>query len=172
MLVQEKNIKDIHPYEKNPRINEKAAYGVAESIKAYGFKVPLVITENGEIVCGHTRYKAAKILGLKKVPCIVADDLTPAQAKAFRLADNKTSDLSIWDNRLLLDELEYIAGLEEDLFTGFDLGDLFDHTLDEAENRIIKDNENGIMYEAKFCSEDKTKIDRLQKLWEDMSYEK
>lgn len=79
------------------------------SIKEFGFKVPIVIDETGEIVAGHTRYEAAKRLGLETVPCVVADDLTDEQVQAYRLADNKASDLSTWDYEMLEIELEAIA---------------------------------------------------------------
>lgn len=83
---------DIKPYEKNPRKNDEAVKYVAESIKEFGFKVPIVVDKDMTIVAGHTRYKAAKKLGLNEVPVIVADDLTDEQIKAFRLADNKTGE--------------------------------------------------------------------------------
>ena len=92
MNVQEIKLKDIKPYGKNPRKNDDAVPYVAESIKQFGFKVPIVIDKNNVIVAGHTRYKAAKKLGFLRVPCIIADDLTDEQIKAFRLADNKVSE--------------------------------------------------------------------------------
>lgn len=123
MQVVMKSLGEIHPYENNPRINDKAATAVAKSIEAYGFKVPIVIAADGEIVCGHTRYKAAQELKLKEVPCVIADDLTPEQIKAFRLADNKVSDVAIWDNKKLLQELDELDAFDDDaLFTGFELG--------------------------------------------------
>lgn len=123
MQVVMKSLEEIHPYENNPRINDKAAAAVAKSIEAYGFKVPIVIAADGEIVCGHTRYKAAQELKLKEVPCVIADDLTPEQIKAFRLADNKVSDVAIWDNKKLLQELDELDAFDDDaLFTGFELG--------------------------------------------------
>ena len=171
MDIVMKRLEDIHPYENNPRMNDKAATAVAKSIQAYGFKVPIVIDAGGEIVCGHTRYKAAKSLGLVEVPCVVADDLTPEQVKAFRLADNKVSDVAIWDNKKLLAELDELDGLGEDLFTGFELGGLFDNTLDESDKEAIESNDVGVMYEAVFKSDSKEKLDSLQKVWEDMQDE-
>jgi ParB-like chromosome segregation protein Spo0J len=79
-----KDIKSIKPYERNPRKNDSAVDSVAESIKQFGFKVPVVIDKDGTIVCGHTRYKAAKKLGIDEIPCIVADDLTEEQITAYR----------------------------------------------------------------------------------------
>lgn len=94
MDVIEKKLGEIKPYENNPRKNDDAVDAVAASIKEFGFKVPIVIDSNGVIVAGHTRYKAAKKLKLKTVPCIEANDLTDDQIKAFRLADNKVSELA------------------------------------------------------------------------------
>lgn len=99
------DLSEVKPYEKNPRKNDEAVPYVAESIKEFGFKVPIVIDRNNVIVAGHTRYKAAQHLGLKEVPCIIADDLTDEQIKAYRLADNKVSEFAKWDNGLLDAEL-------------------------------------------------------------------
>ena len=85
---------DLKEYEKNPRKNDEAVKYVADSIKAFGFKVPIVIDKENVIVCGHTRYKTAKRLGINTIPCIMADDLTDDQIKAFRLADSKYEDLT------------------------------------------------------------------------------
>ena len=118
MKIEELHLEAIKPYENNPRKNDNAVEKVAESIRAFGFKVPLVIDADGVIVTGHTRYKAAKLLGLEKVPCIRATDLTPEQVKAFRLADNKVAEFASWDFDLLkveLDELQELDGLEIDL---------------------------------------------------------
>lgn len=126
MEIIMKGMGDIHPYEKNPRKNDDAVKYVAESIKQFGFKVPIVIDSEGVIVAGHTRYKAAKKLKMTDVPCIVADDLTEEQIKAFRLADNKVSEKAEWDFDLLSSELE-------DLFD-FDMTVLgFDDTEDEPD---------------------------------------
>lgn len=120
MNIIEKNISDIKPYEKNPRRNDDAVHYVAESIRQFGFKVPLVIDANNVIVTGHTRYKAAKKLGISKIPCIVADDLTEEQIKAFRLADNKVSEMAEWDFDLLGGELEELFDFDMSAF-GFDI---------------------------------------------------
>lgn len=106
--IVERRLDDVHPYEKNPRRNDDAVKYVAESIKQFGFKVPLVIDNDGVIIAGHTRWKAAKKLGLKTVPCIIADDLTEEQVKAFRLADNKVAEMAGWDFALLEEELQLI----------------------------------------------------------------
>ena len=89
MNIQNISLSDIHPYARNPRKNDEAVKNVAASIREFGFLVPLVIDRNHEIVAGHTRYKAAKSLGMKEVPCVIADELTEEQIRAFRLADNK-----------------------------------------------------------------------------------
>ena len=106
MEIVNKKIDELKPYENNPRFNDDAVEYVANSIKEFGFKVPIVIDKNNTIVAGHTRYKASLELGLNEVPCIVADDLTEEQIKAFRLADNKVSEKSQWDFELLDEELE------------------------------------------------------------------
>lgn len=113
-----KKIDELIPYENNPRNNDGAVEAVAKSIKEFGFKVPIVIDKEGVIAAGHTRLKAAKELGLKEVPCVIANDLTPERIKAFRLADNKVGELAEWDFELLESEFEDLESL--DLFTGFE----------------------------------------------------
>lgn len=114
-----KSVDDLIPYENNPRKNDEAVDYVAKSIEEFGFKVPIVIDENNIIVAGHTRLRASKELGLKEVPTIVANDLSAEQVKAFRLADNKTSEFAEWDEELLTSELE---GLEDLLVNMEDFG--------------------------------------------------
>lgn len=120
MEFVDKKLSEITPYKNNPRNNDEAVGPVAESIKEFGFKVPIVIDKNGEIVNGHTRYKAAKKLGLETVPVIVADDLSDEQIKAFRLADNKVGEIAVWDLDLLNEELNDILDLDMSAF-GFEL---------------------------------------------------
>jgi len=108
MKVQEISIHELKPYENNPRKNDSAVDAVRKSIQQFGFKEPIVIDKNKVIVCGHTRLKAAKLLGYEKIPCVIADDLTPEQIKAFRLIDNKTSEFAAWDLEKLETELENI----------------------------------------------------------------
>jgi site-specific DNA-methyltransferase (adenine-specific) len=112
MQIVYKRISELKEYENNPRNNEAAVEAVANSISEFGFKVPLVVTKDNIIIAGHTRYKASHRLGLQEVPCIVADDLTEEQIKAFRLVDNKTSELATWDLEKLQVELE---GLDLDM---------------------------------------------------------
>lgn len=97
MIIENMQLTDIVPYENNPRHNNNAVSAVAESIKTFGFKVPIVIDSNNVIITGHTRYKAAQKLELDQVPVIKASDLTPDQVNAFRLADNKVAEFSTWD---------------------------------------------------------------------------
>ena len=135
-------ISEIKPYEKNPRKNDKSVDKVANSIKEFGFKVPIVIDKNNIIVCGHTRYKAAKKLGLDVVPCVVADDLTDEQIKAYRLADNKVGEDSEWDIDLLEEELSNIFDLDMVDF-GFDLmgeepGEVVEDDFEE-QDRLFKE---------------------------------
>lgn len=139
MEIVNKKIEDLKPYENNPRRNDDAVDYVANSIKEFGFKVPIVIDKNNTIVAGHTRYKASKKLGLKEVPCIVADDLTDEQIKAFRLADNKVSEKSGWNYELLDLELPEI-NLDMEQF-GFeniqdiDIDKFFEEKQDDIEEK-------------------------------------
>lgn len=114
------------PYARNARVIPESAVGkVAASIKEFGFKQPIVVDVEGVIIAGHTRLLAAERLGLESVPVLVADDLTPAQVKAYRLADNRTGQEATWDMELLGIELEDLAGLDIDLsLTGFDANEL------------------------------------------------
>ncbi len=105
MKIEQWDIDRVRPYEKNPRRNDKAVQAVAESIREFGFRQPIVVDGDGVIVVGHTRYKAALKLGLKTVPVHVAADLTPQQARAYRLADNRTAENAEWDVDLLPIEL-------------------------------------------------------------------
>jgi DNA modification methylase len=125
MLVEERPIDSIRPYENNPRINNPGVDAVAASIREYGFRQPIVVDEDGVIIVGHTRYKAALKLGLKTVPVHVAVGLSPAQAKAYRIADNQTATLSSWDDDKLPLELMALQqeGFDLDL-TGFSADDL------------------------------------------------
>ena len=116
MNIKEIAIASLREYENNPRNNDSAVDAVAESIREFGFKVPIVIDGNNMIVCGHTRVKAAKKLGIETIPCIIANDLTPEQIKAFRLADNKTGELAGWDFAKLEEELAALDGFDMSAF--------------------------------------------------------
>ena len=114
MDIIEVNLSDLKPYENNPRNNDDAVAAVAKSIEEFGFKVPIIIDSENVIVAGHTRLKAAMLLKLDKVPCIIADDLTEEQIKAFRLADNKVAELASWDFSELEKELDELKDMELD----------------------------------------------------------
>lgn len=135
MQLHEILIEDLKEYDNNPRNNDGAVQAVADSIKEFGFKVPIVIDSNNVIVAGHTRLKAARLLGLTTVPCIIADDLTPEQVKAFRIADNKTGELAEWDFTALeieLAELSEVSDIDMSDF-GFDISEI------EEPQEIVED---------------------------------
>ena len=140
MRIIEKNTKDLIPYENNPRFNDNAVDGVASSIKEFGFKVPIIIDRNNVIIAGHTRWKASKKLGLKSVPCIIADDLNEEQIKAFRLADNKVGELAEWDFTKLEKEL---SSLTMDMETfGFDFKEVEEEMTKQmdANRKVVEDD--------------------------------
>lgn len=148
-----KSVDELIPYVNNPRHNENAVDAVASSIKHFGFKQPIVIDSKNEIVAGHTRLLASKKLGLKEVPVIIADDLTEAQVKAFRLADNKVGELASWDYELLdleLEEIE-IEDLDFDMEDfGFDDNEINEKGINRIKNlEGIKDDEY-LEFEEKF----------------------
>lgn len=145
-------LKDLKQYENNPRKNDDAVKYVAESIKEFGFKVPIVIDKNNVIVAGHTRYKAAKKLKMSEVPCIIADDLTDEQIKAFRLADNKVAEKAEWDFDLLNAELDDIIDLDMELF-GFE-----DALQDDAEEAVEDE------FEVELPAEPKSKLGDIYQL--------
>lgn len=115
MEIQIRPLASIHPYERNPRINDGAVDAVAQSLKEYGWQQPIVVDTEGVIVVGHTRFKAAQKLGMTEVPVHVATGLTPAQLQAYRVADNKSSDLSDWNYELLTVELNSLQEQDYDL---------------------------------------------------------
>lgn len=171
MTIVDKKLSELKPYEKNPRHNEEAVKYVKNSIKEFGFKVPIVIDKDNVIVAGHTRYLASKELGLETVPCIVADDLSPTQIKAFRLVDNKTSEKSYWDfdlmNQELLDigvdldmmQFDFRMPLEDEDFTEFD-DDEEDESDDDSDDQSSDDGSEPetpsfrITYEIVFNTEE------------------
>lgn len=131
MNIVEKRLDELTPYENNPRKNENAVPYVAESIKRYGFKQPIVIDRNGVIVAGHTRYLASIELGLDTVPCIIADDLTEEEIKEYRLVDNKVSEFAGWDFTMLEDELQEL-NFDAEVF-GFELNNIDEDPADIKE---------------------------------------
>lgn len=122
MEIKRVKLSEIRPYEKNPRRNDSAVDAVAASIKEFGWQQPIVVDKDGVIIAGHTRYKAAKKLKCKEVPVVYADNLTEEQVKAYRLADNKTSELAEWDADLLSEELLDLQDFDMGQF-GFDFPD-------------------------------------------------
>ncbi|MCG3138811.1 MAG: hypothetical protein HJJLKODD_02680 [Phycisphaerae bacterium] len=125
MQIEMKSVSEIKPYDHNPRINDHAVAAVADSIREFGFRQPIVVDTDGVIIIGHTRWKAAQQLGLEKVPVHVASELTPAQARAYRIADNKLAELAEWDLQMLTVELGELQKLEFDLdFLGFSFAEL------------------------------------------------
>lgn len=140
MNIEYLNLNEIKPYENNPRHNEEAVKYVANSIKEFGFKVPIIIDQNNIIVAGHTRLKAAEKLNIEKVPCIRASDLSEKQIKAFRLADNKVAEMSTWDLDKLNVELENIDfNMNEFGFTEFNMDE---PNFDELERNDMNENNN------------------------------
>lgn len=131
MQIIEMKISEVKPYSNNPRkISEEAIQRVAASIREFGFKQPIVIDSNSVIIAGHTRLKAAELLGLETVPVIRADDLTPEQVKAYRLADNKVAEATDWDMNALDKELAEILDIDMDEF-GFDIADIDPDAFDD-----------------------------------------
>ncbi len=150
MEIVNKNIEEIKMYENNPRNNDGAVEYVANSIKEFGFKVPIVLDKNNVIVAGHTRYKAAKLLNITEIPCIIADDLSDEQVKAFRLIDNKAAELASWDIDLLNLELENIKDIDMELFD-FQISNILDNIVDDE-------------YEVELPEDPKTKTGNIYKL--------
>jgi hypothetical protein len=141
MKTETWNIDKLTPYARNPRKNDGAVDKVAASLKEFGWRQPIVVDANGVIIAGHTRYKAARKLDMDKVPVHVADGLTPAQIKAYRIADNKVGELAEWDMELLALEIEDLKDVDYDVgLTGFDEGEMSpDQTIAEAEIETLLD---------------------------------
>lgn len=145
MEIIYKNIDELIPYENNPRLNDEAVEYVKNSIKEFGFKVPVVIDKDNVIIAGHTRIKASKELGIKDIPCIIADDLTEEQVKAFRLADNKVAEKSMRDYTKLDEELDSILNIDMSMFDfntdeidWNNVDDLSDETYDKPEHNMLE----------------------------------
>jgi len=127
------SIESLKMYEHNPRKNDSAVNAVVNSIKEFGFRNPVIIDKNNTIVAGHTRVKAAQKLKIQTIPCVIIDDLTEQQIKAYRLVDNKTSELSEWDMNLL----------------DVELGDLFDFNMERFGFSLNDDNLDDSTYTDK-----------------------
>lgn len=148
------DIEELKPYENNPRFNDEAVEMVKNSIREFGFKVPIIIDKDNVIIAGHTRLKAAKELGLSKIPTIKADDLTEEQAKAFRIVDNKVSELAEWNFDLLESELFVLEEINFDM-------DRFGFEDIEVKSYEIEEDED---FEIKPPEEPRTKIGDIYKL--------
>lgn len=165
MEIVYKETSQLKPYEKNPRKNDGAVEYVANSIRSFGFKVPIVIDKNDVIVCGHTRWKAAQELGMGKVPCITADDLSDEQIKAFRLADNKVSEKAEWDFDLLNEELEDLLDFGMEDF-GFEFIDEEEQHRENAERTQDRVEDIVNLGKAQFIGEGKYDIPPLNPVYE------
>lgn len=140
--VQYCSPEELIPYEKNPRDNRLAIDDVVRSIEEYGFTNPILVNEEKVILAGHTRREAAILAGMERVPYIVVDGLTEAQQRAYRLADNKLSELALWDEDLLKEELEDLLDADYDLsLAGFSDVDLTDLLKDEEDLEDIEPEE-------------------------------
>lgn len=143
-----KSVEDLVPYENNPRNNADAIDYVAKSIKEFGFRVPIVIDKNNVIITGHTRLEAAKKLKMKEVPTVVADDLTEEQVNAYRLADNKVSEIADWDYDLMLEEIQDI---DLDDLKLFDINDLEIEFVDEEESKPEEKKDDDYYFKCPNC---------------------
>lgn len=161
MQIEYLNTEELIPYVNNPRNNnDEAIEKVAASIHEFGFRSPIIVNKDNTIICGHTRYLAAKRLKLDKIPIIRANELTPAQEKGYRIADNKVSEYSTWDEELLSVELEGLQELDFDLdLTGFDALEIHS-LLNEDENVEVIEDE----YEVELPKEPKSKVGDIYKL--------
>lgn len=162
MEIIYKKIEELKPYENNPRFNDDAVQYVANSIKQFGFKVPIIIDKEGVIVAGHTRYKASLELGLKELPCIVADDLNEEQIKAFRLADNKVGENSLWNYELLSDELNDILNIDMKDFGFLDIDTDIDWNTSIEDEVEVKDQQEEVYFECPYCHQ---KIHEDEIIW-------
>lgn len=157
--IEEVPISNVKPYENNPRDNDDAVDGVVKSLQQYGWQEPLVVDKDYVIIAGHTRYKAAQKLGLKHIPVVVAKDLTPDQVKGFRIADNKTGERAIWDNKKLLKELD---SLNAEIYTGFKQSGVFEDVLDEDDKSPVVENDKGVTYSMKFSTQNKKSFEKIK----------
>lgn len=141
MEIIQKPVDELIQYENNPRLNDKAVTPVANSIKEFGFKVPILIDKDDVIIAGHTRLKAAIQLGMREVPCILCDDLTPEQVKAFRLVDNKVAEFADWDLEKLNIELGDIE-MDMEEFGFFELPEIdIDEYLKDKQDKPVEEPE-------------------------------
>ena len=159
-----KKLSELHLNDRNPRINDNAVDVVAKSIEKYGFKNPLIVDTNGKIWCGNTRYKASKKLGLKEVPCIIADDLTEEQIREYALLDNKTNELADWDFELLGEELADLDLSDFDLDWGINEDD------NSNKERIDKSDKLNDIYEITISCENENDLENIYNEFIDRGY--
>lgn len=168
MKIIDKSISELIPYENNPRDNSDAVDYVAASIEEFGFKVPIIIDRDGVIVAGHTRLKAAQKLGIKTVPCIIADDLSDEQIKAFRLADNKVSEFAQWDFSKLEQELsELNFDMSEFGFEPIENGEILEDDAPEIDEEKEPETKLGDVYQLgrhRLICGDSTDSETIRKL--------
>jgi len=165
------SIAKVHPYPNNPRVNKDAVDKVAASLRAFGFRQPIVVDKDYVIICGHTRLEAAKRLRMKEVPVLVADDLSEEQVRAYRLADNKTAEFSEWDLDKLIEEITEIMDIDMEEF-GFDLSEFVDEPQvveDDFEPEIPEEPKakQGDVYQLgrhRLMCGDSTSVDDVEKL--------
>lgn len=158
MEVRNMNIDDIKPYDNNPRDNDNAVDETANSIKEFGWQQPIVVDKDMVIIVGHTRYKAAKKLGYKEVPVVVASNLNKEQVRAYRLADNKTGELAEWDLNLLDEELEAIIDIDMSDY-GFNFDDTEVDDIDVSDKDLSETfNEK---YELKVTCDNEKQLEEL-----------
>ena len=142
MKITNMKLADIYPYDKNPRFNDEAVEAVANSIKEFGWRSPIVVDKDHVIICGHTRFKAAQRLGLDVVPVHVADNLTPEQVQAYRIADNKTGEIAEWNYDLLPVEIKELQEKDFDLsLLGFDTDELDRLLNGSSEENVVAEGE-------------------------------
>jgi len=158
MKIEIADINSIKPYENNPRkLSEKAIETVAMSLKEYGFRQPIVVDKDRIIVVGHTRFRASKKLGFKEVPITIADNLTPEQINAYRIADNRTSEESEWDNELLKMELKELDLKDFNLeLTGFNEDQL---------NNMLFEEKDGLTDEDEVPEAPEEPVSKLGDIW-------
>lgn len=149
MEIINKKVSELKPYENNPRKNDDAVQYVRNSIEQFGFKVPIIIDKDNIVIAGHTRLKAAEEIGMKEVPCIIANDLTNEQVKAFRLADNKVSEKSMWDYSKLDEELSNILDIDMAQFD-FETTDIDWDSVEDLTNENYDKPEHN-MLECPYC---------------------
>lgn len=164
MQIQIIPIDQVKPYNKNPRVNAEAVRAVKKSLEEFGFQQPLVIDGKNEVIVGHTRLKAATEIGLKKVPCVIADNLDPKQVKAYRIMDNKSAEYAQWNYGLLTDEMKDLLEADYPLeLTGFELDELNDLGLNPDLEQFI---ETGLVDEDETPPLPTDPLNKLGDVWQ------